>query len=79
MKKICLKGEILGISIRPMESFKSMKILRGCKEQGREVERKVLFDYLNSFGKDMLTFITSSPLFFSSEKGKNDELWCHAN
>lgn len=39
-EKICLKGEILGISISSMESFKSVKILRGCKEQSREVERK---------------------------------------
>lgn len=39
-EKICLKGEILGISISSMESFKSVKILRGCMEQSREVERK---------------------------------------
>lgn len=39
-EKICLKGEILGISVSSMESFKSVKILRGCKEQSREVERK---------------------------------------
>lgn len=39
-EKICLKGEILGISISSMESFKSVKVLRGCKEQSIEVERK---------------------------------------
>lgn len=39
-EKICLKGEIFGISISSMESFESVKILRGYKEQSREVERK---------------------------------------
>lgn len=39
-EKICLKGEILGIAISFMEIFKSVKILRGCKEGCREVERK---------------------------------------
>lgn len=43
-EKIYLKGEILGISISSMESFKSIqsfkKILRGCMEQRREMERK---------------------------------------
>lgn len=39
-EKIYLKGEIFRISISSMESFKSVKILRGCMEQSREVERK---------------------------------------
>lgn len=39
-EKMCLKGEILRIAISFIKSFKSVKILRGCKEQSREVERK---------------------------------------
>lgn len=70
VKKYVWKVKFLEFQSAPWKASSLWRFWEGAWNRAEKWREKALFNYLNSFGKDMLTFICSSPFFFLRKRQK---------